>query len=171
MGVMGTHSMGVGAAFSALELVDTLLLLLSLPLLVDETLDPLPLLELPLELPLPLLELETPLLLLLLVLLDLEPLLLLEILDALSLLEDEEDIMPAGQIFSTWTHFSLLELLISLVVVDSLPPLELLTPLLFSLPLLELETPLPLPLPPLLELPLTAPPLLAPPLPFDPGMG
>jgi hypothetical protein len=87
MGVMGTHSTGVGADFSALEL---LIPEDSLPDLVELVLDPEdpePLEELLVEDPSLLdLVLETP-------------------EDDLSPLEDDEIIMPAGQlIFSTSTH-------------------------------------------------------------------
>lgn len=87
MGVMGTHSTGVGADFSALELL--LIPEDSLPDLVELVLeDPEPLEELLVEDPPSLLDLvlETP-------------------EDDLSPLEDDEIIMPAGQlIFSTSTH-------------------------------------------------------------------
>ncbi len=72
MGVMGTHSSGVGADFAALELL----------MLDFSALEPLE---------------EEP------SLLDLEP--LLEMPDALPLLEEEIDIVPAGQTYSTSTHY------------------------------------------------------------------
>jgi len=141
---MGTQSGGVGALFSAL--VDD-------PL-EDPPLEDPPLEDPPLEEP-PLLEDpddDSPLS-------DLE-LEILEVSDpALPLLDE---VMPAGQMLSTSTHFSALVLLTLL-----LSPLELLTPLslppLLELPLL-LEPPL-LPLP-LLPLPLLtdSPLLLLPPL-------